>query len=464
MEARRIQSIRTFRFRLALFVSTIVGLVALIGGMAFISWSSAQAVAKRFGAAELESFRLGGDFQLAVLRLDNALLRMGLEGNEAAAAEFTRESHRLKQWLVDQAPRLTSQRERQILAELSGVYELYLTAGQRVLTTSKEGTDEQLLESRTEFDRQAQRILGLGNKLAEAHRASFGEFLDDSDDSLRQLRNILLGSLAALTLVSAGLAVFVYRALVRPLETRLVEAQALAARHEKLGALGVLAAGVAHEIRNPLTAIKARIYTLQRRFAAQSPEREATDVIDGEIGRLERIVREFLHFARPPDPQFQPVDLGALLQEVQEFLAPVIERGGITFRVEPTSAIGVLADPQQLRQVFINLAQNAAEACQPGGRVTLRLALESGRREGRPMHWVIVEVEDTGCGIPVDLQPRLFDPFFTTKPTGTGLGLSIAARIVERHGGFMRYQSQPGLGTVFGVALPRAEDARPGGT
>ncbi|MDO8596192.1 MAG: ATP-binding protein [Sulfuricaulis sp.] len=134
-----------------------------------------------------------------------------------------------------------------------------------------------------------------------------------------------------------------------------------------------------------------------------------------------------------------------------------MKNAAIKLTVEPVPAVWIRVDPQQMEQVLINLIQNAAESIGRDGAVTLRARTGVARLAGRSRPVLILEVTDTGRGIPPAVLRRLFDPFFTTKETGTGLGLPIAARIVEKHGGMLQYQTELGRGATFGVVLPRTE-------
>jgi signal transduction histidine kinase len=211
---------------------------------------------------------------------------------------------------------------------------------------------------------------------------------------------------------------------------------------------------VAHEIRNPLTAIKAWLFIQQKRLQAGTAEYDDAQIISGEISRLERIVKDVLLFGRPSEPHFIAIRAEEPLREVQALLAPELQKSNISLAFENSVKAEIRADPQQIKQVLINLVQNAAESIGHDGTVTLR-ARESIKRltEGE-RHVVILEVADNGKGIPPEVEKRLFDPFFTTKDTGTGLGLSIAARIVQMHGGALQYQTQVSRGTTFGIVLP----------
>jgi signal transduction histidine kinase len=283
-----------------------------------------------------------------------------------------------------------------------------------------------------------------------------GTFLADSQKSLTFLRVVLLISLALLLLSGGGLAVVVYRELIAPMRLKLVESQALLDRQEKLASLGLLAAGVAHEIRNPLTAIKAWLFLQQKHLLPGTAEHADTQVIANEVSRLENIVKDVLLVARPSEPRLTMVLADEPLRQVQALLKPQLEKDNIRLAVQGSVSASIKIDPQQIQQVLINLIQNAADSIGHDGEVTLRARLDNKRLADRVTDVVILEVVDTGKGIPPEVEKRLFDPFFTTKETGTGLGLSIAARMVEKHGGALQYQTQPDHGTTFGIVLPRA--------
>ena len=241
-----------------------------------------------------------------------------------------------------------------------------------------------------------------------------------------------------------------------------LQAERLLERQEKLAVLGTLAAGIAHEIRNPLTSLKARLYTLEKHLRTVPAARKDTDIIGAEISRLERIVQDVLSFARPSDPKLATLAADTVIREVQGLMAANLESQGVELVVESSSELLIRADSGLLKQVLINLVRNAAEAIDGPGTITLRTRAARAPLSGRETNAVVLEVADTGQGIPPEVEKRLFDPFFTTKATGTGLGLSMAASIVQKHGGALQFQTRPGHGTTFGVVLPREinDDAR----
>jgi signal transduction histidine kinase len=236
------------------------------------------------------------------------------------------------------------------------------------------------------------------------------------------------------------------------------EAQSLrevADRSQRLASLGDLAAGVAHEVRNPLNAIGVGLQRLRREFAPGEGGEEYQRflaLMEGEVKRLDRIVSGFLGLARPLTLASSRCDLGVLLREVATLSAEEAARREVHVEVSAAADLpAIQADGDRLRQALLNLIRNAYEAMPRGGRLTLaaRPAVLSGGTAG-----VEVSVTDTGEGIPPERIPRLFDPYFTTRPGGTGLGLAIAHRIIEAHGGRIAVESAVGRGSTFRLLLP----------
>jgi signal transduction histidine kinase len=170
--------------------------------------------------------------------------------------------------------------------------------------------------------------------------------------------------------------------------------------------------------------------------------------------RLEQIVRDVLLFARPAEPKREAVSAAALLCEIQNLMRSQLQKSGVDLTVEDSTDATIEGDPNQLKQVVLNLIRNGAESIGGPGKIVLRVVTDRASLGGRPTNVAVIEVEDNGKGISPEVQKRLFDPFYTTKPAGTGLGLSIAARIIEQHGGALRYKTEVGGGTIFGIVLP----------
>lgn len=444
-----------FKLRLAAFTVAIAGMVGVIAWAAQNAWRKSGELRERLTAVQLKSFQIADHIQETILELNNYVLRFGAYGDTNAWAHFQTASRLLDRWIDDQRAVLSSQNERQLLDLINTNYDYYMAAAHEIEKRARDTSPAKIgVEDFAEFEKQSQGMLKRGFVLADAHRASMDSFLEDSKHSLEYLRILLVASFCLLP-AGAGLAVVVYRELIAPLRVRLVESQALMNRQEKLASLGMLAAGVAHEIRNPLTAIKAWLFIQQKHLPPGSQERSEADIIANEINRLERIVKQVLLLARPSEPELVTLPADRPLQQVQALLAPQLDKSNIQLLLENGSDARVRIDPQQIQQVLINLIQNAAESIGSHGTVVLRTRTGTKRLADRVGEVVVLEVADTGKGIPPQVEKRLFDPFFTTKDAGTGLGLSIAARIVEKHGGALQYQTQMNRGTTFGIVLPR---------
>lgn len=239
---------------------------------------------------------------------------------------------------------------------------------------------------------------------------------------------------------------------VRQLETQL-------RRSDRLAALGTLAAGLAHEIKNPLTSVLTFARHLPRRFDDDRFRERFQSVVPRELERINEIMERLLELARPSRLTFSLVRLAGLLERAVDLYANQIEAKGITVVREYARDVPpIQADEDALYRALVNLVANALDAMGQGGRLTLRLAWNDGgaaRAAHRAFNRrVRIEVEDTGAGIAASHSERVFNPFFTTKDTGTGLGLAIAHKIVEDHGGAIDFRSVPGAGTTFRIVLP----------
>ena len=219
-------------------------------------------------------------------------------------------------------------------------------------------------------------------------------------------------------------------------------------RNERLAALGEMAAGVAHELRNPLSSIKGLALLLKSKFTANSTDREAADILVREVERLNRSIGELLDYARPDRLEKATVSLNEIVGKALTLLRVDADAAGIEIVTEycPPPDL-VHADQDKLSQVFLNLLLNAIQAMKNGGILQVATVRDPGRQ-------LLCRIQDSGCGIEADLLPKIFDPYVTTKSSGTGLGLAMSVKIIEEHGGRIDISSTPGQGTTVVVALP----------
>jgi|GEM_PF-388716 len=283
------------------------------------------------------------------------------------------------------------------------------------------------------------------------HRPNFGDVNNDARLTLAGLANLTAAAIveehnrqAAATL-SSQLAHLEEQQRTMAERLNYVEAGMLQAA--RLAAVGQLAASIAHEINNPLYAARNGLFLIEEDLPADLRSSPYLQMVSDQLSRIAGIIERMRDFYRPTRGELAPANINQLVEETLALAGLNSRHGGINMLFTPALDLPLVeANADQLRQVFLNLVLNAIDAMPDGGTLTVRTYAGS--------FVVVVEIEDTGIGIPEDIRPHLFEPFFTNKPNGTGLGLSISAHIVTQHGGQIEVASVPGQGTTFRVVLP----------
>jgi signal transduction histidine kinase len=252
----------------------------------------------------------------------------------------------------------------------------------------------------------------------------------------------------ALSGILVAAALILLWALTRRMIARLRHKEAKLAQSEKLSLVGQLAAGIAHEINNPLGSILGFAQAAALRLKGEGPLAEPLAAIEEEARRCRKLVQDLLAFSRQDGPLLEDVSLDDVVAGVLGMVAAQARLNSVSLASELGLREKVRADRGQIQQIVVNLCSNALDAMPAGGRLAVRTRPERGR--------ALIEVEDTGPGIPPELRKRIFEPFFTTKTRGrgTGLGLALAQQIAQRHGGDISVSSDPSKGSVFTVSLP----------
>ena len=297
-------------------------------------------------------------------------------------------------------------------------------------------------------------------------------------DSIRIFgRSVLIFAVLG-ALLTVGVAWGLARTLTRPIQ-KLVEAareigrgnmgqEVVVASEDEIGYLGetmeemrrklvardaqlrLMLGGVAHEIRNPLGSIELYAGLIAGDLPADDERKQHIEKVIGEVRRLNRVISEFLEFARPAPPQPQPTALAPLVADAAFLLTPEMEKAGIQYEMHVAPDLEAYIDGAKIGRVLINLMKNAVQAMRDGGHLVVRATAEGGE--------VIVEVADDGPGMSEEVRSRLFEPFFTTKEKGSGLGLAVVERIVEENRGQIEIDSRQGQGTVCRLRLPQPKD------
>jgi signal transduction histidine kinase len=227
---------------------------------------------------------------------------------------------------------------------------------------------------------------------------------------------------------------------------------------EKLALVGKLAAGTSHSIRNPLTSVKMRLFSLNRSLKLDSNQKEDFDVISEEINHIDTIVQNFLEFSRPPRLKLQHISPSDIVDQAIQLLQHRLESYEVFIKIQRKEPLPLVqADPEQLKEVLVNIIVNACEAMGQGGSIVI---YEEVDIEKEKLRSAMIRISDNGPGVPDAIQSKILEPFFTTKEDGTGLGLSIANRIVQEHGGRLDIQSKEGNGSTFIISIPVEESDR----
>jgi len=225
------------------------------------------------------------------------------------------------------------------------------------------------------------------------------------------------------------------------------------ARSQRLASVGRLAAGVAHEIRNPLSSIKGFATYFKERYPDRQDDQQTADIMIQEVDRLNRVVGQLLEFAKPVPVKPKPVSLQALLDDSIKLITDQAAEKGISIKTQNNTQVDeVRIDPDRISQVLLNLYLNAIDSMESGGKLNVEISWDGQRRN------VVIQVSDTGRGISRENLSKIFEPYFTTKTTGTGLGLAIAHNIIDAMGGKITVESDRQVGTTFTVALPNSEE------
>lgn len=494
-------------------VAPVVAVSVLLLGVGLVTaWyvERLQQDAARVLAHNVASIRAAGELEIGLRRVRSRINTFRLTGDRTqldAISAFRRETDR---WLQEAVRLGSTEREQTVMAKVGQGYERFFRECDRLVQIA---TDSQPHEEHWnlvkdvlhgEILEPAHEYLDINAKLM-AERSKQSEKIADR----MVLALLLLGTTGPVAglLAGFGIARGVSRSIVQlsvpvrdaagklnqvvgpvtisagasldELETelrgmaehigtvveRFQQSQREMLRAEQLAAVGQLAAGVAHELRNPLMSIKLLVQSAAKAGEAASLSGKDLEVVQVVIARLERSLQSLLDFARPPKLEKRRFELAGIVQETVRLVMGRAERQGVQIECDlPTEPVAVWADVGQMRQVLLNLLLNALDAVPSGGKVQVHVhgpsvavpdsvcALDAN--PSKPEEWAEIEVRDTGCGLSAELGDRIFEPFVSSKETGTGLGLTISRQIIEAHGGQIEAANGPEGGAIFTVRLP----------
>lgn len=381
-----------------------------------------------------------------ILELHSAALRMGGGGTTLAEKDQYTVLYARSESFFRNPPVPLAGAEATALKEVQKDLRIYGEQVQWWLEQPAEGR----LSSVVQADEAFRELLRDIQALRDACGLRLTQRVNEMRDSMNDLRWVVTAAAVVGPCLLALLAWLIYRGWMAPLLQLAHKAEEVNTLRQEMTSLGSLAAGLAHEIRNPIGALKNRAYALSLLVDADAQPKAAAQVgsMNRELDRVERIVGDFLIYARPSEPQPTPCKLAELVDSFHHDHLSELQQRGVRFELGVVDDVVLHADADLLRQALLNLVRNSADAC--AGRAEGRVVLEALATDGR----AVLAVTDNGPGVPEDLKERLFKPFATLKRGGTGLGLTVSRSIARKHGGDLVMAASSEEGTRFELRLP----------
>ena len=433
------------------------------------------------------------ELETALVRQKGLTTYYFLDGNPDWLSQLKQLNQSFNTWLKKARNSAQTDNERSILNEIESEYLRYVFARDQVIQLYQAGKREAGAQRHWEVRKQFFAIQALCDQYREINKEQIRQARTESLAQTRMLNVMTLAALPSVLVLGILLAYILLNQILKPIkilsmetggmemdrplpremtalrqrvhnlmenvdqtQSELQQSREHLLQTEKLAMVGKLAAGVAHTIRNPLTSVNMRLFSLERSLKLSQTQQEDFEVISEEVRHIDTIVQNFLEFARPPKLKIQSISPSEVVDMALQLLRHRLESYGVQVEVDRQHRLPTVeADPEQLKEVLINLLVNACEAMGQGGSIVIREEEGVAEPLGRV---VVIRVKDNGPGIPKSVRDKVFQPFFSTKEEGTGLGLSIAYRIVEEHGGWLSLKSKEGEGTTFTITLPCRED------
>ena len=478
----------SLRARLLLLLAALI-LTTLTGGVVTV-WHT-RAMDQLFTSLvdhNVASFQAAEELETALLRQKGFVTYYFLDGNPEWLRQLEEHHQAFEDWLKKARKSAYTETMREILDQIDQLYRRYLNTRGEVIKLYQKGQREAGARLHPEARRQFQELYNLCERYKLIHEYTIARARTEAQARARFINTLVLVVMPSVAVLGLLLAYILIKQIFGPIrrlalktapadseappadevkalsrrvyslledvdlaQSQLERSQEHLLQAKKLAMVGKLAAGVAHTIRNPLTSVKMRLYTLGRTLELSDSQKEDFEVISEEIRHIDTIVRNFLEFSRPPKLKMQRVSPSEAVDLALQLLRHRLESYQVEVKLirgEPLPEL--MADPDQLKEVLVNLLVNACEAMVGGGEITIEEEVEV--TDIGPT--AVIRLKDNGPGVPESVQEKIFEPFFSTKEEGTGLGLSIAARIVEDHGGWLSLASREGQGATFSINLP----------
>ncbi|MFC1853521.1 nitrogen regulation protein NR(II) [candidate division CSSED10-310 bacterium] len=437
----------------------------------------------------LVGFQVAESLETSLINQKGFVTYYSLDGN-AQWLERLRHHHQQFEINLRQSQRTALDEDTAgILKRINQEYKLYTDSRQRLIALYRRGEKEAGLKIHPKVRIHFYKILELCTQYKNIQKENINRARNQSISVARTLSEFSLVSISIVLFLTVILSVYLVKKVIGPIrrltletnpyketpkkgdvintlstqvhgllrdvgDTRseLERSKEMLWHSEKMALIGKLAAEVAHSIRNPMTSIKMRLFTLERHLDLAPQHKEDLEVVSAELRRLDKIVQNFLEFSRRPKLRMIKVNLSGIITKSLELLRTRLELSQVKVeRVCRFTLPQIDADPELMKEVFVNILLNACEAMKNGGSLTVVEEEVVAEEIGRA---ISVKISDTGPGIPEEYKESILEPFFSTKDDGTGLGLAIAQKIINEHRGDLEFQSFSGRGTSFIVILP----------
>ncbi len=440
---------------------------------------------------DIAALQAAEELQTALVMQKGFVTYYFLQGTPHWLEKLEQYNDSFQNWL--QKARQTSQNyaSREILESIESKYLAYAMARAQVIQLYKDGKREEGANLHWSVRNQFFNIVDLCAKYKRIYKTSINDHFNEVARQKHRL-NVVTGSLFLVGIVLACILAFIiFNRVLAPVHdlvvslqktltdsfpgskneiiqlsrrvkrlirnANLTKSQLKASREhlqqtEKLATIGKLGAGVAHSVRNPLTSVKMRLFSLQRSLDLNDVQSEDFEVISEEIRHIDTILSNFLEFSRRPKLKPQPTEIRGIITLALQLMKHRLESYGITITTDIAQNLPrLMLDQDQIKEVLVNLLENACDAMHAGGAI----AITAKQGVVEPLgHVIVLTLSDNGPGIHPEICEKVFQPFFSSKEEGTGLGLSIAKRIIEDHGGWISVASPPNQGTTFTITLP----------
>lgn len=480
------------RKRIYLVLAALV-LITFMGGVVMIWYTyRIDALIDTVADENLVALETAEDLQIALANQKGFVSYYFLDGDPDWLRQLREYQERFTRILNHARALATVPKQKEAIRRIAAEYEQYVSSRDKVIALYKSGKNDAGALLHQEVRDRFFKILELCDTFKTVNVRAINDARQESRDEAVKLRSIALIAILANFILAVILAMIVVKEILGPIR-RLIQAvthedvvtkkenviKVLSHRvydllenmgttqleleksrenllqAKKLAVVGKLAAGMAHSIRNPFTSVKMRLFSLERTLELSDSQQEDFDVISEEIRHIDTIVQNFLEFSRPPKLAMQPISPSAVVDTVVQLLSHRLKSYEVTLTTARSEALPLVnADPDQLKEVLVNLIINACEAMGKGGTIVIE-ELVSRKPSGFPE--AVIRICDNGPGIPASLRAKVFEPFFTTKEEGTGLGLSIAKRIINEHKGWLDIAETEGCGATVVVTLPIKE-------